>query len=335
MRIIFYSILWSFLSIPAVAQNDYKLAEDVMYASPEGFDLTMDIYTPNTGKSEYPVLIIFHGGGWLINNKSIMNDMSRYVVENGEYVVCNMNYRLLVDQGNTVKMNQIIEDVLGAVLWVQSNINKYNGDPNKVAVTGDSAGGHLAEMVLLGGNQLSDTGFDEIPLGFKPSYMPEGMTCKKLMKAGGIEVQAAVISYGAFDIYASAQGGFETPSNIFWQMGIAEPRSIFGGDKSVDSDPGLYKKVSPIYNIPLAYERQLPPQLFTVGSKDDLTTPESVERFVEMIKEAGHNATYWVYEGRPHAFMDSGKNDYLGISWVKDGVPAMEVVMKFLNEVFY
>ncbi|WP_421876951.1 alpha/beta hydrolase [Marinoscillum sp.] len=322
-------------SVSAQELNDYSVAENVLWASPDGFDLTMDIYTPDTGRDAYPVLVIFHGGGWLINNKSIMNDMAKYAVEHGEYVVCNVNYRLLVDQNNTVTMDQIVEDVLGAVLWVQTNIGAYKGDPTKVAVTGDSAGGHLAEMVLIGGSQLSSTGFDEQPLGFRPSYLPDGVTCDQLMKRGGIEVQGAVISYGAFDLYASAKGGFEEPSNVFWQMGGAKPRGIFGAGKNVTSHPTLYQLVSPIYNVPLSYERKLPPQLFTVGSKDNLTTPELVSAYVETLREAGQDVTYWVHEGRPHAFMDSGKNDFLGISWEQDGVPAMKKVMQFLDEIFY
>ena len=55
----------------------------------------------------------------------------------GEFVVANMNYRLLGDQNNTVTMNQIIEDVFGGLLWVKENIAQYSGDPTRVAITGD------------------------------------------------------------------------------------------------------------------------------------------------------------------------------------------------------
>ena len=51
------------------AYNDsskYTVAKDVLWASPDGFDPTMDIYTPTSGQASYPVLMIFHGGGWLI-----------------------------------------------------------------------------------------------------------------------------------------------------------------------------------------------------------------------------------------------------------------------------
>ena len=100
----------------------YTLAPDILWASPDGFDLTMDIYTPTSGKDSYPVLIIFHGGGWLINDKSIMDQAAKYFATNSEYVICNVNYRLLGDQDNTVTIDQIVEDTFGAVLWAQDNI---------------------------------------------------------------------------------------------------------------------------------------------------------------------------------------------------------------------
>lgn len=97
----------------------YTVASNVHWSAPEGFDLSMDIYTPRSGKASFPVLVIFHGGGWLINDKSIMEQAAKYMVSNGEYVVCNVDDRLLGDQGNTVTLNEIVNDAFGAVLWVK------------------------------------------------------------------------------------------------------------------------------------------------------------------------------------------------------------------------
>lgn len=320
---------------PAPALHTYSVAKDVVWASPGGFNLTMDIYTPDTGKKKYPVLVIFHGGGWLINNKSIMDQMAQYIAEHGEYVVCNVNYRLLVDNGNTVTMGQIVEDAFGAVLWIKDNIKKYKGDKKKVAVTGDSAGGHLASMVVVMGNRLSSAGFDADPPGFNPSYLPRGKTAEKVAGKAGLEVQAAIISYGAFDIYEACLGDFEKPSNFFWQMGGAEARPIFGAPFNVEDNPERYKAVSPIYHLPDAAERKLPPQLLTVGSEDNLTTPESVKMYRDKLQAAGHPVEYWEYEGRPHAFLDSGANPFLGTSFEKDAPEAIDRMIAFLDSVFY
>ncbi len=92
----------------------YTLVGDVLWASPSGFDLTMDIYTPRSGKDSYPVVVVFHGGGWLINDKSIMDQASAYLATHGEYVICNVDYRLLSDNDGSVMLNQIVDDVFGA-----------------------------------------------------------------------------------------------------------------------------------------------------------------------------------------------------------------------------
>jgi len=328
------------LSISAVAEPFTKVS-DIVWASPKGasgtpFDLTMDIYTPTTGKKSYPVIVIFHGGGWLINNKSIMNEPAAYLASKGEYVVCNVNYRLLVDQGNTVKMNEIVEDVFGAVLWIKDNIAKYKGNPGQVIVTGDSAGGHLATMVVVQGHNLESDGFAGPTMGFKPTYLPRGKTAEQVAKANGLAVQAAMISYGAFDILGAALGGFEQSSNMFWTMGKAKPRGLFGEGITPQDNPAPYKQVSPLYQIPKASERKLPPMFFSVGSKDNLTTPASIEAFIAKLKEAGHPAPeYWVYEGRPHAFLDSGSNQFLGTSFAKDAPEALDRMLAFLNKLFY
>lgn len=314
---------------------NYQVTKDIIWASPDGFDLTMDIYSPSDAK-KLPVLVIFHGGGWLINNKSIMDQMSDYVANDGKYVVCNVNYRLLVDQENSVTMDQIVEDVFGAVLWIQENIKSYGGDPKRVAVTGDSAGGHLSSMVVMMGHRLSSTGIDEEPLGFNPSYLPRGKTADKLAKKGGIKVQAGLISYGAFDLYASCKdGGFEEKSNIFWQLGGAEPRPIFGLSRSVEDDPELYELVSPIRNLPKSTEKKLPPQLFTVGTKDNLTTPKSVKAYRDSVQSLGHETEYWEHKGRPHAFLDSGVNQFLGIEFEEDAPEALDRMLQFLDKTFY
>ena len=71
------------------------------------------------------MLVIWHGGGWLINNETIMDDMASYVATKGEYVVCNVNYRLLGDLENTVTLNSIVEDVFGSLLWIKHHIEQY------------------------------------------------------------------------------------------------------------------------------------------------------------------------------------------------------------------
>lgn len=313
----------------------YTLAKDVLWASPDGFDLTMDIYTPKSGKASYPVVVMFHGGGWLINNKSIMDQSAAYLATNSAYVVCNVNYRLLGDEDNTVTLDEIVGDAFGAVLWVKDHIVNYGGDGARIAVTGDSAGGHLAAMVVNMGNRLGSHPFSEQSPLFTPAYLPPGKTAEQVVLERGLDVQAAILSYGAFDMYQGALEGFEGIMNPFWLASGSIARGIFGDGFTADDNPELYQAVSPLYHIPDSSERQLPPQLLTVGSEDSLVTPASVEAYANLLRSAGHSAEYWVHEGRPHAFLDSGSNMMLGTSFEADAPAALDVMISFLDGVFY
>jgi len=314
--------------------DHYQVAQDIHWASPDGFPLTMDVYTPRSGRGPYPVLMIFHGGGWLVNNNSIMAQASEYIATNADYVVCNINYRLLGDQDNTVTIDQIVEDAFGAVLWVQENIGQYQGDPTRIAVTGDSAGGHLSAMIVNSGHKLDSRGYTPETLAFNPSYLPPGKTADQIANDRGIQVQAAILSYGAFDVYQTSLDGYESWTNPFWLFAGALPRGFLGPDIDVATHPELYKGVSPFYNIPTSDLRTLPPQLLTAGSEDRLVTPESVQQYQRRLDEAGHPTVYWEYEGRNHAFLDSGSSMLLGSSFEQDAPVALDVMIKFLDGVF-
>lgn len=312
-----------------------KVYRDIVWTNIKGMSLTMNIHVPETGKESYPVLVIYHGGGWLINNNSIMEQPSNYIATQSEYIVCNVNYRLLGDNNNTTNINEIIEDAFGAMLWIKENIANYNGDPNKVAVTGDSAGGHLASSILNMGRNLSAEGFKLGNTAFMPSYMPNGKNINDVINEDLLKVQAAIISYGAFDMYATCKvGKFESEENFFWKMGGAKARGLFGSAYSVEANPELYQAVSPAYNIPKSNEYQLPPQLFTVGTNDNTTTPASIKAYITGLNAAGQTAELWIYEGRPHAFLDSGSNEFLGTSFEKDAIEAIKVMIEFLDKIF-
>ncbi len=313
----------------------YTVAKDVLWASPNGFDLTMDIYTPTSGKDSYPVLLMFHGGAWLINSKEIMGQASRYLASNSEYVICNVNYRLLTDENNTVTIDKIVEDALGSVLWVQEHIGNYHGDANNIAVTGDSAGGYLAAMIVNAGHLLGPDGYSTSSLHFTPSYLPSGMAVEDVVEQGGVEVQAAILSYGVYDIYDMGLKDFESWQNPFWLVGGSLPRGVFGDNYNAMDNSRLYKGVSPSYLIPDVNNRRLPKQLLTVGSEDTLTTPESVIAYMTELKNSGQIVQFWEHEGKRHAFLDSGSSLLMGQNFEKDAPPALDVMIEFLDGIFY
>jgi acetyl esterase len=316
------------------AEHPIKSFKDIQWAEPKGFKLTTDIYVPEIKKKNLPVLIIFHGGGWLLNSKAIMTDMAQYMASNADLVVVNMNYRLLADVNNTTTANEIVEDALGAVLWVKDHIKQYGGNPKQIAITGDSAGGHLASMVMFAGRSLESDGFAGDTLGFKPTYLPKNKTAEQLAKKDGARVQAVTLSYTAFDLLDAAKNGFETSQNMFWKWANATPRGLFGAGITTEFHADFYKAVSPINYIPDSKKYKLPPQFVHVGSLDGLTTPQVAGHYVDLLKQNNQSVEFKIYEGRGHGFLDTGCNDYTGGCFKDLAVPTLKDMIVFLDKVF-
>ena len=311
----------------------YSLAKDILWASPQGFDLSMDIYTPKSNKPTYPVIVMFHGGGFLLNDKSIMDQAAAYLATNSEYVVCNVDYRLLSDNDNTTTLDEIVGDAFGAVLWVKENIAGYRGDSGRIAVTGDSAGGHLSAMIINLGSKIGSQGFSQDSFRFLPSYLPEGESAEDVKARGGMEVQAAILSY-PYDFYEGVIKGFENATNPLWLVNGAMGRGVFGDQFNVHDHSAMYRAVSPKDNIPSSSERSLPPQLLIVGSEDRLVTPSSVKTYEAALRNAGHETHYWEYLGQSHAFLDSGSNIFTGSNFAEAAPPALDVMIDFVDRVF-
>ena len=123
--------------------------------------------------------------------------------------------------------------------------------------------------------------------------------------------------------------------NFFWLISWSLPRGIFGNNFNAVENPEMYKAVSPSFNIPMSTERKLPPQLLTVGSEDKLVTSHSVKAYKEQLESSGHHAEYWEYKGQGHAFLDSNSNGFLGHNFEVNAPQALDVMISFLNKVFY
>lgn len=111
--------------------------------TPEG-DLLARIYKPK-GKGPFPVLVYFHGGGWVIANLDTYDSSCRALTNAAKCMVVSVAYR----QAPEYKFPAAAEDAYAATQWVISNAAKINGDPKRVAVGGESAGGNLAAVTCL------------------------------------------------------------------------------------------------------------------------------------------------------------------------------------------
>src|SRR6188768_1062005 len=166
----------SFIEESAVSH--LNVTHDVVYAKPGVKSLKYDVYSPK-GARNLPIIVIVHGGGWNANDEDIMRGLARELTKGGQFVAVSMDYRWAAKgdgdaTGNT--MANIIEDVFGGIAHIMENASKYGGDPTRIGVTGDSAGGHLSAAAALMPDMIGSRGFGKTPgvFEFMPSYLPKG-----------------------------------------------------------------------------------------------------------------------------------------------------------------
>lgn len=98
------------------------------------------IYTPKDGNGPFPVIVYYHGGGWVIADLDTYDASARGLAEQTGAVVVSVHYR----QGPEHKFPAAHNDAFAAYQWVVNNTASIKGDPKKIAVAGESAGGNLA-----------------------------------------------------------------------------------------------------------------------------------------------------------------------------------------------
>jgi len=261
--------------------HDRRVArvKNIRYAEGARRRHALDIYSPRAGVEGAPVLLQIHGGAWIIGTKDTQGrPLMNALVDQG-WVCVAINYRL----SPHVKYPDHLVDCKLALAWIREHIAEYGGDPDRVVVTGGSAGGHLTTMVGLTANE--------------PRYQPD-------FEHVDTSVLACVPMYGAYDleqIFSAA------PGPVGRRVGSFMGRLVIG--RGLD-DPEPYRAASPVYNVAAG----VPPFLVVHGTIDNLVPVEQARRLVAELRDAGTDVTYVELEGAPHAF------DVFHSTWAHDAV---------------
>ncbi len=113
--------------------------------------LNLRIYTPKSGKAAYPIIVYYHGGGWVIADLDTYNASAEGLANQVEAVVVSVAYR----QAPEYKFPIAHDDCFAAYEWTIKNAEFIKGDSRKIALVGESAGGNLAAAVSM---MARDTG---------------------------------------------------------------------------------------------------------------------------------------------------------------------------------
>lgn len=110
-----------------------------------GGPLPLRIYQPTALRDTLPVLVYYHGGGWVIGSRDTHDSLCRLIAEEGPFIVVSVDYRM----GPEHPFPAAVEDAIAAYIWAGAHITEYGGIREKIAVGGDSAGGNLAAVVSI------------------------------------------------------------------------------------------------------------------------------------------------------------------------------------------
>jgi acetyl esterase/lipase len=196
-----------------------------------------------------PVMVYVHGGAWIIGEKREQGKPMMFELVARGWVCVAINYRLSPD----ATWPDHIVDAKRAVAWVKQHIAEYGGDPSFVAISGGSAGGHLAALLAL-------TAGD-------PALQPG-------LEAADTSVQACVPFYGVMDMTGSPEGSARFGPGLLQML----ERKVM---KTTEAEhPELFRDASPTFRV----RADAPPFFVLHGVNDTLVPVEMARLFVDRLR---------------------------------------------------
>jgi acetyl esterase/lipase len=243
-----------------------KLTHDIVYRRVAGTILKLDVVAPATDGANRPAIMQIHGGSWVMGDKGEQGwPLMSHLAANG-WVCFNLNYRL--SPGATFPDHLI--DLKAGLAWIREHADQWGIDPDFIAVTGGSAGGHLAALMALTAND--------------PEYQPG-------FEKADTSLQAAVPIYGVYD-FTSRLGTSRLP---FWYRRLES--QIMKAFR--DEEPEKFRRASPIERI----HREAPPFFVIHGDRDTLAPVEEARYFANQLRETSDAPVFYAeLKGAQHAF---------------------------------
>jgi acetyl esterase/lipase len=227
----------------------------------------LDIYQPQAPRERgFPVLLQVHGGAWIIGEKEQQAKPLMYHMAQRGWLCVAINYRL----SPKAAFPAHIIDVKKAIAWIRENIRDYGGNPDFLAITGGSAGGHLSSLAALTPNRAEwQPGFEHVDTS----------------------VQACVPFYGVYD--------FLDRHGIRPEMSLDDLLGERVMQCSRQDNPELWDSGSPLSHV----SENAPPLFVIQGTHDSLVWVEEARIFVSSLQAVSKQpVVYAELPGAQHAF---------------------------------
>ena len=249
-----------------IQQGRVSIKEGIVIGEGGGKSLKADIFLPPVEEKNRPAVLFIHGGGWIEGDRSQLRGYGILLARLGFVCMCN-SYRL----SNESIWPAQIQDVNCAIRYLRANATDLGLDPERIGVSGNSAGGHLSLMAAA-------TNYDQI-------FEGEG---------GSNEVSSEIKAVCA--IY---------PPTTIRQLEMLNPLEnaflMLMGKEAKKED---YDKASPLNYVTEDY----PPCMLIHGSTDSVVRLKDSTKFYEKLIEFNRPASLHIFSEEEHAF--DGEPDY-------------------------
>lgn len=229
-----------------------------------GGNIPVRIYTPE-GEGPFPVVVYYHGGGWVIADLDTYDASPRAIANAAKVIVVSSHYR----QAPEHKFPAAHDDAFAAYQWVIANAQSFKGDPARVAVAGESAGGNMAAAVAIMARD------------------------KKVQLPAHQLLIYPVASYGV-DMPSYAENANAKPLNV-------PTLKWFGMQYLKSPDDGE----NPIFNLLKAPDLKGLPSATVITAQIDPLRSEGM-MYADRLREAGVKVDYKNYDGVAHEFFGMG-----------------------------
>ncbi|QJR36503.1 alpha/beta hydrolase [Gemmatimonas groenlandica] len=149
------------------------------------------IYTPS-GPGPFAVVVYYHGGGWVIADKNVYDGGARSISKEANAIVVSVDYRLAPEH----KFPAQHDDALAAYAWVVKNAASIKGDPNRIAIAGESAGGNLAVATAIAARDAKMP-IPKAVIAVYPIAQPENTTASYIEHANAKPLNRAMMGWFA------------------------------------------------------------------------------------------------------------------------------------------
>lgn len=232
----------------------------------DGKPIPVRIYRPKA-EGALPVLVYYHGGGWLFGNIEAVDRAMRRLADEAGVMIISTDYRLAPENPYPASWN----DAEDAYYWALDNAARLNGDAARICVGGDSAGGNMSVVVTARAHKAG-----------KPTP-----ACQLLYYAA-VDNRSVPVMRTHYD-----------SARLFWNgFGLDEPFTNYVHQRVFPNMDLTQPEISPILADNFAI---MPPTLVAAAGFDPLR--DSDRAYAEALKKAGVRTVYMEYAALPHGFL--------------------------------